>query len=39
MGEGQDGLAFQIQLHEEDETVTLTPALSHPMGEGDHRSR
>jgi hypothetical protein len=22
-------------MHEEDETVTLTPALSHPMGEGD----
>jgi len=36
MGEGQgEGLAVPIHLHEEDRTVTLTPALSHPMGEGD----
>jgi len=34
-GEGQgEGLAVAIQLHEKGETVTLTPALSHPMGEG-----
>ena len=26
-------------MNEEDETVTLTPALSYPMGEGDLRSR
>ena len=29
-----EGLALAIQLHEKGETVTLTPALSHPMGEG-----
>jgi len=40
MGEGKgEGLAVPIRLHEEDRTVTLTPALSHRMGEGDLGSR